>query len=99
MAASNDVAGLQALFDSKNYGSNWTINKQFCADMALMGATSSEDSIQKLAAAWALKNGACELWGIQQKPSIWADAKPGQDKNKKLCMLGGAGEVSKGTFK
>jgi hypothetical protein len=90
LGASNDVAQLTALMSSLPTTSP---DRQYVADLALIGAS---DTRSKEAGQWAVKNGATELWGIQQSESLWR--KVGNDQNRGLRMLGGPGEVKKGTF-
>lgn len=89
LATKNDVVGLDALF-----AACLPTDRQALADMALIGATQSTPC--KEAGKWAIKHGATELWGIQQPEPLWR--KVGNDTNRGLRMLGGPGEVSKGTF-
>jgi len=44
----------------------------------------------------AEEQNVCPLWGIQQ-PMGWTYDR--RDTNRSLCMLGGTGEVAKGSFK
>lgn len=88
LGAANDVAGLTLLMSTTT-----SSDRQFVADMALIGASETRS---KDAGQWALRHGANELWAIQQTPNLWR--RVGNDANRGLRMLGGPGEVKKGAF-
>ena len=88
LASLNDLSALDALWSTV-----CASDRQHVADVALIGASEAK---AKEACQWALKHGACELWGIQQEADTWK--RVGKDSNRSLRMLGGPGEVSKGTF-
>lgn len=75
-------------------------------DMVVMGATDgymvdqlkTMDNRRKKVAGWCSANGCCPIWIGTQKPSEWVYEKS-NDINRELNRLGGAGEVSKGSFK
>jgi hypothetical protein len=83
--------------------------EQFLA-MVLIGASNVRDEMKEAQVAtddatlvrcnaicnWAVAQGVCPLWGIQQ-PMGWTYDR--RDTNRSLRMLGGAGEVAKGSFK
>jgi hypothetical protein len=75
---------------------NDRFERQYIVDCALMGATDQSGKNNKDATKCACLNGACFLWGIQQV-NRWEYVNT-SDKNNKLKMLGGAGEVTKGSF-
>jgi len=68
------------------------MNKQFLLDLVLMGAVEGK---QTAISEWALAHGATLLFGFTQKPVL---SYAGKDKNTRLKMLGGPGEVTKGAF-
>ncbi|AYV87142.1 MAG: hypothetical protein Sylvanvirus28_6 [Sylvanvirus sp.] len=93
-AKEGNLIALKELYQNTSTG----LPRQFILDMALMGSTKGETQTEQTKAckAWAWMNGACILWDIQQSGPEYE--KQGNDRNNRLMRLGGAGEVSKGTF-
>lgn len=103
-SSQNNLPALIELFK----GVSGSQNIQYFTDMALIGASNANDAAEaagvsrenlpaKDTGRWAMANGATPLWGIQQ-PRGWIYDRT-KDTNRELRMLGGAGEVAKGTFK
>ena len=94
------AAGEMKLTDVQNLVAQSSIGmgRQFCLDMALMGASNNSDvEERKRIKQWTWLAGACILWDIQQSsPEFVRESK---DTNNKLKRLGGPGEVKKGEFK
>ncbi len=67
---------------------------QFIIQMAIIGAVENRNSE---IAQWALENGACLIFAIKHLPN--AQSIISHDYSKRLSMLNGPGEVTKGTFK
>lgn len=86
----NNVEGVQTLY--KTVSGHY---RQFVLDMCVMGSVEGKS---KDTGTWALANGACYLWTIQQ-PRDDTEYIKAYGYSKNLSMLKGPGEVTKGTFK
>jgi hypothetical protein len=89
---------------SNNQGSSQALHSFL--DMVLMGATDGYSDTQlremddrrKKIVKWSLEHGACQIWCGSQAAPEYVRPKL-NDTNKELHMLGGPGEVAKGSFR